>query len=106
MNLTKSELTPQQVFNFVGYCFDLSLGEVVNINPENLDAKREQYLFSQATHVSDRAPNSHRETGSVGLTLHEASPVALEKSLACARSFGEDHSSAQVTPSPPGLVTG
>ena len=27
VNLTKSELTPQ-VFNFVGYCFDLSLGLV------------------------------------------------------------------------------
>ena len=50
--------------------------------------------------------HSHRETGLVGSASHEASPVALEKSLACARSFGEDDSSAQVTPSPPRLVAG
>ena len=75
-------------------------GEVINLKAENLDLKREPYLLSQAIHVPDRTPDSHRETGSVGSTSHEASPVALEKSLACAKSFGEDHCSAQVAPSP------
>ena len=28
VNISKSELVPQQVFNFVGYCFDLSQGLV------------------------------------------------------------------------------
>ena len=63
-----------------------------------------QTLNSQAIHVADGAPDSHRETSSVGSSSNEASPVALEKSLASARGFGKDHSSAQVTPSPPGLV--
>ena len=81
-------------------------GEVVTLKAKNLDPKRESYLLSQAIHVPDMALDSHRETGSVGATLHEASPLALEKSLACARSFGEDHSSTQVTPSPPGLMAG
>ena len=80
-------------------------GEVVHLKPENLNPKGSS-TCSVRQFMSLIGLHSHRETGLVGSASHEASLVALEKSLACARSFGEDDSSAKVTPSPPGLVAG
>ena len=80
--------------------------EADHLKAENSDPQREQHLLGQAVHVPDRAVDGHGETCPVRLSSHEASSVAPEKSLACARGFGENHSSAQITPSPSGLVAG
>ena len=64
VNLSKSELAPQQVFNFVGYHYDLSQpGEVDSSVTENQPSVGARDLLSQAVDVPNRASDSHRKTG-------------------------------------------
>ena len=110
--MKKSELIPQQVFNFVGYRFDLLTSRVLPTQ-DRLSALRlklkvhqgPELLHSQAVHVSDRSSHSDGKTGLVRSPPHEAHPVGSEATLA--RSGGSGgHSIAPVSSSSPGLVVG
>ena len=64
VNLEKSELEPKQVFNFVGYQFDLRSGRV-RPTPDrwqNTNTAVTTGLSGPTVHVLDRSVNSHRET--------------------------------------------
>ena len=92
VNLEKSELTPQQVFNFV----DPS-GEVeVSQKPGE--------LYGPAIHVSHRSPYCHRETSLAGSPSHETNPMASKEALESARESGKSYPSSPFSPSPPRLV--
>ena len=109
VNMTKSELVLQQVFNFVGYRFDLSQG-LVKPTQERwmaLSQKINDLLNQQVCSVRqfpNRTSNSHRETGSSRATSHAAYPVASEEALACPGIIGKDYPSASVPSSTPEVV--
>ena len=69
--MRKSELVPQQVFNSVGYRFNLLAGRVLPTQ-ERWEALQtpfyqgQRHLHSHAVHVSDRPTDSYGETGVVG----------------------------------------
>ena len=96
MNFTQLELIPKQVFNFVGYCIDLSQGLV---KPTQ---ERGQVLTRKIKTLMDQKTCSVQQFMSlIGLLtdteqqvilghLHEADSVAPEESLACPRVLGED----------------
>ena len=112
VNLSKSELTPQQVFNFDDYRFDLSRsgqthsGEVVSSVRENRPCFLTGDLFCQAVHVPDMAFDSHRKTSGFGMASYETHSMALKETLACPGSPGEVHSSAKISPFSPQVVVG
>ena len=89
VNVEKSELEPKQVFNFVGYQFDLKSGRVrptpdrwQNLQNKILErtALRND-LSGPGVHVIDRFINSHRKTGSFRTSPHETNTMASEKQL-------------------------
>ena len=87
VNLEKSELEPQQVFNFVGYQFDLRSGRV-RPTPDRWQSLQGKIqtafatgLSGPAVHVLDRSVNSHRETSSPRPVTHETHTVASQKQL-------------------------
>ena len=86
VNLEKSELEPKQVFDFVGYQFDLRSGRV-RPTPDrwqSLQDKIQALLLlpaCPAVHVLDRSSNSHRKAGSPRPTTHETHTVASQKQL-------------------------
>ena len=112
VNLQKSELVPQQEFNFVGSFRPLQgsseadSGEVANPNSENKDANEQRTLFGPRVHVSHRFVDSHRETGGFGSPSHETDSVALEESLARARGPREGDSSSQISIPSSAVVAG
>ena len=86
VNKEKSELVPKQVFNFVGYQFDLKEGKV------RPTGERWQTLTDKITsilsdpvcpvrqiHVPHRSTHSNRKAGPLRATTHETHTVALEK---------------------------
>ena len=85
VNLEKSELEPKQVFDFVGYQFDLRSGRV-RPTPDRWQSLQDkiQALLSlpacPAVHVLDRPSNSHRKAGSPRPTTHETHTESLETS--------------------------
>ena len=97
--MKKSELLPQQVFNFVGYQFDLLTLEVT------VDQEQKQ-LHSQTIHVPDRLAHCHRETSLVRSPSHEAHTVTPEATLACTRESGKDHSVVPLSTPTSRLVAG
>ena len=106
------EPVPQQVFNFVGYCFDLSQG-LVKPTQERWIALSENQpsfgtgdLLGQVVHVPNRTSDSHRKANGVGTLAHEAYSMAFKEALACPRSPGKDHSPAKVSPSSSEVVVG
>ena len=96
VNRSKSELVPQQLFNFVGYRFDLSLGLVkptqerwasLTLNLILGLSNSQPYfgtgdLLSQAVYVPQWSSYSDGKTGGVGTPAHEAYPVAFKEVLA------------------------
>ena len=108
VNRKKSELTPQQVFNFVGYRFDLLSGRVLPTHPstEATVHKKSENLFGQAVHVSHRAPYGNRKTGMGRSPPHETHSVASEATLACPREFGKSYSNPPLSPPTSRLVAG
>ena len=64
--MEKSELEPKQVFDFVGYQFNLRCGWVRRTPDWWQTLKQKlQYLISRpAVHVLNRSANSHREASS------------------------------------------
>ena len=108
--MEKSELTPQQVFYFVGYWFDLLSGRVFTHSGKmgSLAAKTTvsqgpEKLHSQTVHVFDGTSYGNRKTSLVRSPPHETHTVAPETTLACARDSG-DHSIAHVSPPTSRLV--
>ena len=105
--MKKLELTPQQVFNFIGYRFNLKTGRILltqdRFCPERKVTVPQEpdFLLSPSVHISDRSPHGNGEAGVVRSSSHEAHPVVLEETLACS---GKDHSSSPVSPSSPRLV--
>ena len=111
VNMTKSELVPQQVFNFVGYRFDLSQGLVkptqerwMALSQKINNLLNQQVCPVPTVHVPYRTANSHRETGSSRATSHAPYPVASEEALACPGVIGKDYPSASVPSSTPEVV--
>ena len=111
VNMKKSELIPQEVFNFVGYWFDLLTSRVLPTQ-ERWHALQEKLRFyqgqeilhSQAVRVADRTAHGNREAGMVRSPSHETNTVASETTLAYTGGSGKDHSIAPFPPSTPGLV--
>ena len=87
VNIEKSELEPKQIFNFVGYQFDLESGRV-RPTPDRWQSLQEKILeilptdlFGTGVHVLDRPVNSHRKTSSPRQIVHEAHSMASQKQL-------------------------
>ena len=108
VNIRKSELTTQQVFNFVGYRFDLLTGQVLPTQERWVTLQQKLHFNKkqkcQTVHVSDRAADSNRETSLVRSPSYQAPSVAPEATLAHTRDSGKGHSSAPLSPSTPRLV--
>ena len=99
VNLEKSELEPKQVFDFVGYQFDLRSGRVrPTAKPSGQDTSiaLTTDLSGPAIHVTNRTPNGHRKAGSPRSFAHKTHTVASQKPLESTRVTREDHSSTQV----------
>ena len=113
VNEEKSELEPKQVFNFVGYHFDLREGKV-RPTPERWQTLTDKILSilsgpglsGPAVHVPHRTSNSHRKTSPPRSTSHETHTVALEKQLESTRVTGKGDTCSQVTPPSPKMVAG
>ena len=113
VNMKKSELIPQQVFNFVGYQFDLLTGRgfthsgpVVYSETKVKVHQGPERLYSQTIHVIDRSAHGNGETGLVRSPSYEAHPVAPEATLARSGGSGQGYSIAPVSSSSPRLVVG
>ena len=108
--MKKSELTPQQVFNFVGYQFNLLTGRVLPTQ-DRWSALKQKLKFIRdrnccTVRPTDRSTHSDAETSLVRSPPHEAHPVAFEATLAHSRGSGKGHSIALVSSSSPRLVFG
>ena len=102
MNKEKSDLDPKQVFNFVGYQFDLKECKI-RPTPERWEAlidKIQTILSGLAVHVAHRASDSHRKTSSPRLTSYESHRVTLEEQLEGTRITRKGDTSTQVAPPP------
>ena len=109
VNLEKSELEPKQVFEFVGYQYDLSHGLVKPTqncweSPEGTVHHGQPNLSSQELHVANRPAYSNRKTGAPGETPHETHPVAPQKTLEGPRISRERDSSPKVPSPTPSMV--
>ena len=96
MNITKSELVPQQKFIFVGYHFNLypraecdQLRRVGPVYNRRFTPQKSRYLFIQTVYVPDKVGDSHGEASSVGSAAHEAFSVASKETLACSKSLAK-----------------
>ena len=101
VNLEKSELEPKQVFDFVGYQFDLRSGRVrMTLDRwQSLQDKIQALLLlpaCPAVHVPDRSANSHTKTSSPRPATHETHTVASQKQLEGTRISREDYPSTKV----------
>ena len=106
VNMDKSELEPKEVFNFMGYQFNLESGRVrptpdrwQSLPGENTEACIPTDLFGLGVHVLDRPFNSHRKTGSRRPTTHEAHSVASQKQMENTGILRKSDSSTQVSAS-------
>ena len=111
VNKEKSELAPKQVFNFVGYQFDLKEGKV-RPTEERWQALTDQIndvgsgLSGPEIHVPHRSPHSNRKTSPLRATPHETHTVALEKQLEGPRVTGKGDPGPQVPPPSSKVVAG
>ena len=83
VNADKSELDPKQIFDFVGYQFDLKAGRVdlLQTGGRAFRTKYWKYCYYRPVHVSDRFTNSHRKASSPRPATHETHTVASQKPL-------------------------
>ena len=105
VNLDKSELEPKQIFNFVGYQFDLKSEQVRPTPNQSLQEKMLTLLSLPACLVREFMTligffNSHRKASSSGPTSYETHTVAFEKLLHDTRITRKGGSNSQV-PAPP-----
>ena len=73
----------RQVFDFVGYQFNLKEGKVrptlEDLECKNPDTSLGTHLPGVAADVPDRVTNSHREASQPRSSLYETNTMALEK---------------------------
>ena len=111
VNEEKSELDPKQVFNFVGYQFDLREGKV-RPTPERWQTLTDKIFStmsgvpSPAIHVPHRTSDSHRKTSPPRSTSYETHTVALEKQLESTRITRKGDTHSQVAPPSLKVVAG
>ena len=99
VNREKSELVPQQVFNFNrGTLADLDRQDQINTVVSGMPGP-EIYVPHRATH-------SNRKTSPLRATTHETHTVALEKQLEGPRITGKGDTGSQVPPPPSRVVAG
>ena len=113
VNMKKSELIPQQVFNFVSYQFDLLTGRVLPIQgwwstlKQKLKFIRDQNCCTVRQFMSLigllTAAEKQVWSGRLHMRPH---PVALEATLARSGGSRKGHSIAPVSSSSPRLVVG
>ena len=111
VNTDKSELEPKQIFNFVGYQFDLQ-SRRVRPTPDrwqNLQGKILELLAHQTCSVREFMSligliTAMEKTGSPRQVTHEAHPMASQKQLEDSRIPRKEDSSAQVSTLPPTMV--
>ena len=104
----KSELDPKQVFNFVGYQFDLKEGKV-RPTPERwqtLTDKILSILSGPTVYVPYGTSDSHRKTSPPRSTSHETHTVALEKQQEGTRITRKGDTRSQVAPPSLKVVAG
>ena len=89
VNMDKSELVPQQSFDFVGYHFNLSQKIYLLLGLETCLVRQFMSLISLLTATEKQV---------VSVRLHETHPMAPEEALACPRTSGEDHSHSLISP--------
>ena len=100
---------PKQVFNFVGYQFNLREGKIrstPDLNRLDIVNPVRSGVPGPAVHVPYRPSNSHRKTSPPGATLYEAHTVAIEKQLEGTRVTGKGDNRSQVAPPSLKLVAG
>ena len=111
VNKEKSELAPKQVFNFVGYQFDLKEGKV-RPTQERWQTRQDQIstvgsdMPGPTVHVPHRSTDSNRKTSPPRATSYEAHTVALEKQLEGPRVTRKGDPGPQVPPPPSKVVAG
>ena len=112
VNRSKLELVPQQVFNFVGYRFDLSQGLVKPTQERwtSLTQKINSLLgletCCQAVYVPHWSSDRHGKTGGVGTPSHETYPMAFKEVLARPGIARKSDSPSKVSPCSPKVVVG
>ena len=79
VNADKSELDPKQMFDFVGYQFNLR--PVAEPSRQNIGNTVTTGLSGSAVHVSDRFTNGHRKASALRLATHETHTVASQELL-------------------------
>ena len=110
VNMQKSELEPQQVFDFVGYQYDLLNGVVRPTQnrwealQQKISAFTEQILPSENFHVSYRSSHCDRKTGAPRQTAHETYSVAPQEALESPRISGKGDPNSEVSPAVPAVV--
>ena len=111
MNKEKSKLDPKQVFNFVGYQFDLKGGKV-RPTPECWQAliDKIQTILSgvpgPVVHVPHRSSHSDRKASPPWSASYETHTVALEEQLEGPRITRKGDTSPQVAPPSLKMVAG
>ena len=108
VNKEKLELVPKQVFNFVGYQFDLKEGKVRPTTErwQTLTDKIRSILPGPTVHVRHRPTHSNRKTSPPRVTPYAAHTVACEKQLEGPRVTRKGDPGPQVTPPPSKMVAG
>ena len=110
--LEKSELEPKQVFDFVGYQFDLQEGKVRPTSDRWVALKTKirftgkKYLSGSALDVPYRTVNSYRKTGPPRQASYETHTMASQKQLEGPRITTEGDTSPQVASLSPKVVDG
>ena len=111
MNKEKSELDPKQVFNFVGYQFDLSEGKV-RPTPEHWQALTDKIqsilsgLVCPAVHVPHRSTHRNRKASPPRAISYATHTMAFEKQLEGTRITRKGDTSSQVAPPSFKMVAG
>ena len=112
VNKEKSELVPKQVFNFVGYQFDLKEGKV-----RPTEERWQALTHTIRSILSDPLCPVQQFMSLIGLLtatekqvhlgrLHETHTVALEKQLEGPKITGKGDTGSQVSPPPSKVVAG
>ena len=112
VNKEKSELEPKQVFNFVGYQFNLKEGRV-RPTPECwqvLQTKIQEIMSSPVCParklMSLIGLLTATEKSALGPLTHETHTVASQKQLEGTRDNGKDHPHSKITPPTSSMVAG
>ena len=103
VSMTKSELVPKQVFNFVpvrpGDRSRATHTGPVGSSPGKVEIyQRPKQLYGQTIHVSNRPSHSNRKTSVFRPSSHETHSVAPEEALARPRSFRKGNSYSSIAP--------